>query len=46
LGDETLDEMPMQSKKLRLGGPYSGKQGFSYFEGISKETTGSPGICM
>ena len=32
--------------KLRPGGIYDGKQGFSYFEGIAKETVGSSGICM
>lgn len=32
--------------KLRLGGTYSGKQGFDYFEGIAKETVGSNSICM
>jgi len=32
--------------KLRPGGTYQGKQGFSYFEGIAKETVGSCGICM
>lgn len=31
---------------IRPGGTYSGKQGFDYFEGIAKETTGSTGICM
>ena len=25
---------------------YAGKQGFSYFEGIAKQTVGSKGICM
>jgi len=25
---------------------YSGKQGFSYFEGISRESVGAQGICM
>ncbi len=25
---------------------YGGKQGFSYFEGLAKETVGSSGICM
>jgi uncharacterized RmlC-like cupin family protein len=25
---------------------YDGKQGFSYFEGIARETVGSTGICM
>ncbi|MFT5869132.1 MAG: putative RmlC-like cupin family protein [Paracoccaceae bacterium] len=33
-------------RKLRPGETYSGKQGFDYFEGISKETTGSAAICM
>ena len=32
--------------KLRPGQTYSGKQGFDYFEGIAKETTGSGAICM
>ena len=32
--------------KLRPGETYAGKQGFSYFEGISSETTGSNAICM
>ena len=38
--------MPTQCKKLRPGGTYAGKQGFNYFEGIARETTGSQGICM
>lgn len=25
---------------------YAGKQGFSYFEGVARESTGSQGICM
>lgn len=33
-------------QKLRPGGTYDGKQGFSYFEGIARETTGAQGICM
>ena len=33
-------------QKLRPAGTYSGKQGFDYFEGIAKETTGSQSICM
>lgn len=32
--------------KLRPTNTYSGKQGFDYFEGIAKETTGSRAICM
>ncbi len=33
-------------QKLRPGATYDGKQGFSYFEGIARETTGAEGICM
>jgi uncharacterized RmlC-like cupin family protein len=36
-------------KSCRLIAPdrtYAGKQGFSYFEGISKESAGSEGVCM
>ncbi|MCB1332411.1 MAG: cupin domain-containing protein [Roseivivax sp.] len=40
------EEMPTACKKLRLGETYQGKQGFSYFEGIARETTGARGICM
>ena len=41
----------MEKKKLtceviRPGNTFDGKQGFSYFAGISAETTGSTGICM
>ena len=38
--------MPKDCRKLRAGDTYSGKQGFDYFEGIAKETTGAQGICM
>ncbi len=31
---------------VRPGQTYDGKQGFSYFEGISAEAVGSAGICM
>jgi uncharacterized RmlC-like cupin family protein len=31
---------------VRPGGSYSGKQGFSYIEGIAKESVGSTGLCM
>ncbi|MBM9594419.1 cupin domain-containing protein [Roseitranquillus sediminis] len=31
---------------VRWGEPYHGKQGLSYFAGISAETTGASGICM
>lgn len=40
------DAMPTQCKRLQLGQTYDGKQGFSYFEGIARETTGAQGICM
>ncbi len=33
-------------KVIRSSGTYDGKQGFSYFEGISTETVGSRGVCM
>ncbi len=32
--------------RLRPGVSYDGKQGFSYFEGIARETAGSQAICM
>ncbi len=31
---------------IRPSSTYGGKQGFSYFEGIAKETVGSTGLCM
>lgn len=33
-------------RRLRPGATYGGKQGFEYFEGIARETTGARGICM
>jgi uncharacterized RmlC-like cupin family protein len=33
-------------KVIRPASTYAGKQGFSYFEGVSAETTGSRQICM
>ena len=33
-------------QKLRPGATYAGRQGFSYFEGIARETTGAQAICM
>ncbi len=42
-----MPEMPRPTcRTIRPGGTYEGKQGFSYFEGIAKETVGSTGICM
>ena len=42
--------MPVQSKStchvVRPGSSYDGKQGLSYFEGISAESVGAKGICM
>jgi len=35
-----------ECKLIRPAIPYDGKQGFSYLEGISKESSGSQGIAM
>lgn len=37
-----------ECRKMRpsAAATYAGKQGFSYFEGISQESVGSSGICM
>lgn len=40
------DTAPPQCRKLRPDQTYSGKQGFDYFEGISREATGAQAICM
>ncbi len=40
------NDMPTTCQKLRPGESYDGKQGFSYFQGIARETTGAQGICM
>lgn len=39
-------KLPRTCRRLRPGETYSGKQGFDYFEGIAKETTGAQAICM
>jgi uncharacterized RmlC-like cupin family protein len=31
---------------VKLGSTYAGKQGFNYFEGVSKQSVGSQAICM
>ncbi len=31
---------------VHAGGTYDGKQGFSYFHGISSESVGASGLCM
>ena len=46
MSDTASDTRSKDCLKLRAGGSYAGKQGFDYFEGISKETAGSQGICM
>ncbi|MFZ2099805.1 MAG: cupin domain-containing protein [Oricola sp.] len=33
-------------RKVRPQATYAGKQGFSYFEGIARESVGSDAICM
>ena len=38
--------MPKECRKVRAEGAYAGKQGFSYFEGIARETVGAQSICM
>ncbi len=38
--------MPKDCRKVRTESTYEGKQGFSYFEGIARETVGSQAICM
>ncbi|PSL20124.1 cupin domain-containing protein [Shimia abyssi] len=40
------DEMPKTCQKLRPKSTYAGKQGFNYFAGVARETTGAQGICM
>jgi uncharacterized RmlC-like cupin family protein len=35
-----------ECRKIRPDHTYDGKQGFSYFAGIARETTGAQGICM
>jgi len=35
-----------ECRKIRPGETYHGKQGFDYFEGIARETTGAHSICM
>lgn len=37
---------PLVCHKLRASSTYSGKQGFDYFEGISRESVGAQAICM
>ncbi|MFT4162523.1 cupin domain-containing protein [Shinella sp.] len=39
-------ETTAECRVVRPGGTYDGKQGFSYFEGIARETVGASGICM
>ena len=38
--------MTLTCKIIRPGSTYDGKQGFSYFEGLSAESVGSHSICM
>ncbi|PSJ64843.1 cupin domain-containing protein [Kumtagia ephedrae] len=42
-----MDQSPKPiCRLLRPDSTYDGKQGFSYFEGIARETVGAQGICM
>ncbi|PWJ21261.1 cupin domain-containing protein [Jannaschia seohaensis] len=38
--------MSKECRKLRAETSYEGKQGFSYLEGISRETVGADALCM
>ncbi|HVB64583.1 MAG TPA: cupin domain-containing protein [Nitrolancea sp.] len=40
------DEQRPDCVVIRPDSTFSGKQGFSYFTGISRETAGSTGLCM
>ena len=40
------DQQSRLCHKVRPGGTYAGRQGFDYFEGISRQSTGSGAICM
>ncbi|EPX82992.1 cupin domain-containing protein [Salipiger mucosus] len=35
-----------QCRRIRAESTYDGKQGFTYFEGIARESTGAQAICM
>jgi uncharacterized RmlC-like cupin family protein len=42
-----MDSKPEQAcRVIRPQTTYGGKQGFNYFEGLSKESVGSNGICL
>jgi uncharacterized RmlC-like cupin family protein len=38
--------MPKDCRKVRADKTYEGKQGFTFFEGITSETVGAQAICM
>jgi uncharacterized RmlC-like cupin family protein len=40
------DTEALDCRVIRPGETYRGKQGFDYFAGISRESTGARGICM
>lgn len=41
-----MSDESAQCKLLRADSTYEGKQGFSYFHGISAESSGATGLCM
>lgn len=45
LEEKATNERP-SCKVIHVGETYEGKQGLSYFAGISKESAGATGICM
>jgi uncharacterized RmlC-like cupin family protein len=41
-----MSTTPVTCQIVRIGDTYDGKQGLTYFSGISAETVGARGICM
>jgi uncharacterized RmlC-like cupin family protein len=41
-----VETKPATCRVVHSGGSYEGKQGLTYFEGISAESVGAKGICM
>jgi uncharacterized RmlC-like cupin family protein len=46
MGERMTSEPQADCVVIRPDSTYAGKQGFSYFAGISRETAGSTGLCM
>jgi uncharacterized RmlC-like cupin family protein len=41
-----MDEERKTCVKISRAGSYEGKQGLSYFDGVSKQTAGAQGLCL